>query len=104
MPNYLLSYHGGGMASSAEEQAKVMAAWGQWFQGLGDKLVDGGRPVTHSVTIDQSGSAGDGGANPVTGYSVIKAGSMDDALELARGCPVLQGGASIEVGETVDMG
>ena len=42
MPKYVLSYHGGGMAPTEEEQAKVAAARGQWFQGLGDKLVDRG--------------------------------------------------------------
>ena len=41
MPNYLLAYHGGGMPALPEEQASVMAAWGQWYQGLGEAVVDG---------------------------------------------------------------
>ena len=32
MANYLLAYHGGGMADTEEEQARVMAAWGKWYE------------------------------------------------------------------------
>ena len=41
-----------------------------------------------------------GGQNPVSGYSLIKADSLDAAVKLARECPVLSGGGSIEVAET----
>lgn len=105
MPNYLLSYHGGGMPETEEEQGKVMAAWGDWMGKLGDKLVDGGLPVVASKTIASDGTVTDGGgANPVSGYSVIRAANMDEAVALARDCPVFLGGASLEVGETMDMG
>jgi hypothetical protein len=103
LANYLLVYHGGGMPQSPEEQAKVMAAWGAWFGELGDAKVDGGNPVGQTRTIGKGGevSAG-GGANPASGYSVIKADSMDAAVQKAKGCPILQSGGSIEVCETFD--
>lgn len=41
-----------------------------------------------------------GGANPVTGYSIIKADTMDAAVQMAKGCPLLESGGSIEVAET----
>ena len=44
-----------------------------------------------------------GGANAATGYSLIEAENMDAAVTLAQGCPVLLGGASIEVAETFDV-
>lgn len=100
MANYLLVYHGGSMTESLEEGAKIMGAWTAWFGVLGDKLVDGGNPVSKVKTIAANGSVSEGGANPSTGYSVIKADSLDAAVELAKGCPVLQGGASVEVAET----
>jgi hypothetical protein len=106
MPNYLLAYHGGGMAPTEEEQTKQMAAWGEWFQGLGDKLVDGGLPIQKTALVENDGSVNNNGgvANPVSGYSVVKAENLDAALEVAKKCPVLMAGASIEVGETMDMG
>jgi hypothetical protein len=97
--NYLLLYHGGGMPDTPEEQARVMQQWTEWFGVLGDRLVDGGNPVSQTKRIVGGGSVSDQ-ANGPTGYSIIKAESLDQAVELAKGCPVLQGGASIDVAET----
>ena len=104
MAKYLLSYHGGGMPESEEEGAKIMAAWGVWMEQVGPALADGGAPAGASATIAADGSTSDGGgANPVTGYSLITADSLDAAIELAKGCPILLSGGSIEVGETFDV-
>jgi hypothetical protein len=97
--NYLLVYHGGAMPETQEEQARVMQQWSDWFGKIGDALVDGGNPVSQTKRIDANGSVGDATNGP-TGYSVIKADSLDQAVALAKGCPVLAGGASIEVAET----
>ena len=103
MPNYLLAYHGGGgMATEEAERNKIMAEWGKWFQDLGAALVDGGNPVMKAKTISSKGSVSDGGGqNPISGYSVIKADTLDSAVKLAKGCPVLTSGGNVEVGEIV---
>jgi hypothetical protein len=44
-----------------------------------------------------------GGANPVTGYSIIEANDLDDAVRLSKGCPILISGGSIEVSELMAM-
>jgi hypothetical protein len=104
MPTYLLVYHGGGMAETVDAQAQVMAAWGKWFEDLGPAIVDGGNPVAEARTIDSGGGVSDGGgANPATGYSIIRADGMDAAVQSARGCPILSGGGSIQVCETLAM-
>lgn len=102
MANYLLVYHGGeGMADDEAERQKIMAAWGAWFGSLGDAVVDGGNPVGAAMTVASNGSTSDGGgANPATGYSILKADSLAAATELAKGCPVLASGGSVEVAET----
>ena len=99
MANYLLVYHGGSMPETQDAQAQVMQAWTDWFGTLGEALVDGGNPVSQVKRIGADGSVGDTTSGP-TGYSVIKADSLDQAVTLAKGCPVLEGGASIEVAET----
>jgi hypothetical protein len=106
MAKYLLAYHGGGgMAQEPEEQARIMAEWGVWFGALGGKLVDGGLPISQTRTIAPSGAVSSGGgANPVSGYSFIEADSMDEAIRLAGGCPVLKSGGSVEVAETIPTG
>ena len=98
MAKYLLVYHGGHMAETDEERGQVMAAWGQWFQTLGSALKDPGNPVSQTATIGNGAAS-----NPASGYSIIEADSLDKAVDLAKGCPVLQGGASIEVAETFDV-
>lgn len=101
MANYLLVYHGGGMPEGEAEQQKVMEAWGGWFGAMGSAVVDGGNPVSATTTIAGDGSTSDGGgANPATGYSVIQADSLAAAVDLAKGCPNLASGGSVEVAET----
>jgi hypothetical protein len=104
MANYLLAFHGGGMPETEEEQAKVMAAWGEWYGKLGAAVVDGGNPVGQTRTIASDGSTSEGGgANPVSGYAIISANDIDQAVESAKGCPILEGGGSIEVAETFEV-
>jgi len=104
MPKYILAYHGGSLPDSEAEQAAVMAAWGTWFDSLGDAVVDGGNPVGAAQTLAADGAVSDGGgANPVSGYSLITASDLDAAVSVAKGCPILSAGGSIEVGETVEM-
>jgi hypothetical protein len=104
MSKYVFAYHGGGMAETEEEQAAVMAAWGNWMEGLGAALKDPGNPAGAAKTIGSDGSVSDGGGtNPVTGYSVVEAGSLDEAVTLAKGNPIFDSGGSIEVVEALEM-
>ena len=104
MSKYVLAYHGGGMPESPADQAAVMAAWGAWFGELGDAVVDGGHPTGRSKTVASDGSTRDGGgANPLSGYSLITATDIDSAIALAKGCPILSAGGSIEVAEAIEM-
>ena len=99
MSTYLLTYHGGSMPESKEEQDQVMAAWTSWFGKLGDALVDGGNPTSKSKAISPDGSVMDATSAP-SGYSIIRADDLDSAVELSKGCPVLAGGAAVVVSET----
>ena len=74
------------------------------MKGFGDALVDSGNPVGMSKTVSIDGVADNGGANPVSGYSLVMADNMNATLAMAAGCPmVTQGHGSIEVAETHDM-
>ena len=101
MPKYLLGYHGGGMPSTPEEGAKVMTAWNNWIGGLGAAMVDAGNPIGAAKIIAANGKVSDGGgANPLTGYSVIEAANLDAAVKIASSCPQLASGGSVQVAET----
>jgi len=99
MANFLLTFHGGSMPETKEAQDQVMAAWTDWFGTLGDALVDGGNPISQSKAISPDGSVMDATSAP-SGYSIIKANDLDSAVALAKGCPVLAGGAAVVVSET----
>ena len=99
MANFLLTFHGGAMPETKEEQDRVMQAWTGWFGELGDALVDGGNPISQARAISPDGSVMDATSAP-TGYSIIKADDLDRAVALAKGCPVLAGGATVVVSET----
>ncbi len=104
MAKYALVYHGGGMPETEEEGAAVMAAWGAWMEALGGALTDLGNPFGNATTVNSDGSTSPGGgANPATGYSLLDAESLDAAVALAVGCPILASGGSVEVAEALDM-
>jgi hypothetical protein len=104
MAKYLFVYHGGSEPASEQEVASVLDAWGNWLGSMGAAVVDGGNPVGQSSTVNSDGSvSGNGGANPASGYSLIEASDLDDAIAKARGCPILQSGGSVELAEAFDM-
>lgn len=104
MPQFIFAYHGGKTPDTPEEGEKVMAEWMAWFGGLGDAVAVPGNPVGMSKTVSASGVADDGGANPLSGYTVVNAADMDAATEMAKGCPmVVSGNGTVEVAEIIEM-
>ena len=102
MPNFLFVFHGGKMPDTPEEGAREMEAWQQWYADMGQAVVDGGAPVGKSKTVTAQGVADDGGSNPASGYAIVSADTIEAAVELAKGCPILKHG-SVEVAGCIDM-
>jgi hypothetical protein len=102
MTDYVLIYSGGSMPETEAEQAAVMQQWTAWYGELGDAVVDGGNPFTPlAKTIASDGTVSDvPGDYMASGYSIIKAETLDEAVELAKGCPIARAGGQISVFET----
>jgi hypothetical protein len=49
------------------------------------------------------GGVSDVGASKAAGYSIIDASSLSDATAKTTGCPVLDGGGSVDVYEVIPM-
>jgi YCII-related domain len=81
-------------ATGGEEEA-----WGKWFGELGEAVTDFGNRVSHTSMVGGSG----GDPDALSGYVVINADSLDAAAALAKGCPGLQAGGRVEVGEIMEM-
>lgn len=68
---------------------EVMKSWMDWFHMLGDKVVEqvglrNGREVKPGG-VEELGM----GLDSITGYLIIEAESMDEAVELAKDCPMV---------------
>lgn len=104
MTNFVLLYTGGTMPEDEAMNAEVMAAWGAWYGRLGAAVVDGGNPFSGSKVVTNDGiSDGATGPSGITGYTIIAAESMDDALAKVKGHPHLSYGGQVSVYETFEM-
>ncbi|UWR02576.1 YciI family protein [Ruegeria conchae] len=104
MPQYLFVYHGGHTPTDPAEVEATMAAWGAWFQDIGGSLEIPGNPVGQSYTVSSGGVEDNGGANPASGFTVVKADSIEAATAMAKGCPmVVNGSGSVEVAEVHEI-
>lgn len=103
MPNFVFAYHGGKKPDTPEAGEKMMAEWMSWMEASREKFVDPGHPVGMSKTVSAKGVEDNGGSNPLSGYTVIKADNIDEACALAASCPHLKYEGSIEVAEAMEM-
>lgn len=84
------------MAANDPEAAQAgMDAWMQWGQRAGSALVDMGSPL-QQVT---GGHEGD----PIGGYSIMQAESIEALREVLEGHPHTQWGGSIDILEFLPM-
>jgi hypothetical protein len=104
MASYVFAYSGGkGVSADEAERNAQYARWGRWFEELGAAIVDGGAAMGAAKTVGQGAGVSDGGSLGLTGYSVVAADSLDSAVELAKGCPVLEVGGAVDVYEVIAM-
>ena len=102
MSNYIMAYHGGLIIEPPEGGAKGMEKFKAWVGSLGDAVVNPGTPLGMSKTVSSGGVSDNSGENRLIGFSIVKADSMDAALEMAKLCPYLEIG-TIEVAEMMEM-
>jgi hypothetical protein len=81
-------------ATAGEEEA-----WTAWFGELGGAVTDFGNRVSTARMV--GGAATE--ADALSGYVVVTADGLDSAVALAQGCPGLQAGGRVEVGEVLEM-
>src|SRR5262245_40213530 len=90
---------------SPEEMQQTMSKWMNWREALeksghikqrGQRLDAGGK-----VVRGKSKAVTDGPyveiKDSIQGFLLVEAEAMDEALELARGCPILEGDGTVEV-------
>ena len=103
MPNFIIVYHGGNKPETKKAGAAQMAEWKAWVDDLGDACVNPSTPLGQSRIVSAVGFSDDGGSNAMLEFSVVMAADIDAALQLAKRCPFLDFGGTLEVAEMVEM-
>lgn len=102
MKLYLLLSSGGKVSDNPADRAPVMKELTAWFGKIASNLVDGGAGFTgNAKSIASDGQVVDGtDVLTANGYSLIKADSLDQAVSIAKGYPLLKSGFKMTVFET----
>ena len=103
MAQYIIAYLGGNQPSTPEEGKQHFAKYKDWLSSLGDSVVSPANPFKHTCTIRPDGSVSDGSTTSMSGYTIIEADSIEHARNLAKACPFLDLGGSLEVSELMQM-
>ena len=95
MKRFLLLYTGPPTPPDASHEG-----WPEWFEAIGDALVDLGSPMANGVVLHADGSTSDDAAG-LNGYTIVQAEGRSEALDLVREHPLLALGGeyAIEVFE-----
>lgn len=105
MSEFTYLFRGRDTTLSPEQMQKTMEKWVAWFKDLGAKghLKDSGHPLEHTgkVVSGKQKVVNDGpyaeAKDVVGGYIFVEAKDLAHAVELSKGCPILEAGGSVEV-------
>ena len=103
MSQYVIVYLGGDQPSSAEEGKQHFSKYMDWLSSLGDSAISPANPLKNTSTVNSDGTVTTGGTSTMSGYTIIEVDSMDAALSIAKACPFLDVGGSLEVSELMKM-
>ena len=103
MKQFVLVYLGGNQPSSEKEANKHYQKYVEWLTSLGDAVIVPTIPLKDTSTISPDGTIREGGSSAMSGFSIIKADSMQAAIAMAKNCPFLEIGGSLEVSEMMQM-
>jgi hypothetical protein len=103
MPQYFITYLGGDKPSSPEEGEQHMSKYRAWLSSLGNSAVSPANPLKDTSTVNSDGTVTTGSTTSMSGFTIIEADSMEAALLIAKVCPFLDVGGSLEVSELIEM-
>lgn len=91
--------------STPEEKQKITGRWMAWLEEIKKK----GQLKDYGAPLEFSGKTLQGAKKQVTdgpyaetkdivgGFSIVTAKNLDEAAEMAKGCPILELGGQVEV-------
>jgi hypothetical protein len=100
---FLFVYYGGKMESDPKKAKETMGVWMKWFQDLGKTLVDGGAPTAPGKLVSGKTVKAVVSGEPITGYSILQADTLDKATDIAKTSPQISSGGQIVIYELMPM-
>ena len=106
MSEFTYLYRGGrDTPASPEQRQKQLQKWAAWFKELGANghLKELGHPLEGAGMVVKANQkiVTDGpyaeAKDLVGSFSLVEASDLAHAVELSKGCPILEGGGSVEV-------
>lgn len=103
MPQYIFVYIGGELPDSPEEGQQHFQRYQQWMDSLGDAIVSPAIPFKDTHVVHPDGTTAPGTTSAMSGLSIIRMGSIEEALAAAQSCPFLEINGTLEVSEMIEM-
>jgi len=113
MKNFLLVFRNNSEdmpKGSPEEMQAITKRWIDWIGSIAaqNKLTDRGNSLQSAGKVLKSNKVITDGPYTevkelISGYTMIKSNSLDEAVEIASGCPIFDFGGSVEVRPVNEM-
>lgn len=103
MPQYIFVYLGGEYPSDPEEAQRHLEKYQEWLTSLGKAVVSPAVPFKDTHTVQPGGSTSRGTVSAMSGLSIMRLGSMEEAVAAAQACPFLEINGTLEVSEMIEM-
>ena len=105
MSEYVFLYRGGEGGRSPERAQQMMQKWMAWMKQLGEQghLKDRGQPLERAGKLvkGKQKTVTDGpfaeAKDVVGGYTLVEARDLEQAVDLSKGCPILEVDGAVEV-------
>jgi len=105
MSEFVYLYRGGEAGRSPERMQQSMQKWMAWFKELGESghIKDRGQPLERAGKLvrGKQKAVTDGpfaeAKDVIGGFTLIEARDLDQAVELSKGCPILEVEGAVEV-------
>jgi hypothetical protein len=111
MSQFVYLYRGGEAGRSPEKMQQTMQKWMSWMKDLGAQghLADKGQPLERAGKIvkGKQKTVTDGpfaeAKDVIGGFTIVEARDLDEAVQLSKGCPILEVEGAVEVRPVMTM-
>jgi len=103
MPQFIFVYLGGELPDNPEEGQKHFQRYQQWLDSLGSAVISPAIPFRDTHVVQPDGKVLPGSTSAMSGLSIMRMASQEEALAAARSCPFLEINGTLEVSEMIEM-